>query len=165
MDRKHSSLTTKYISPFNLKQIFRVVSIWRNCGKDMATKYGIHHWDNGWIKSFMIFVIQLLKGFKTYVVCDNADTLATFQIRQSYHQLNFSKFAVNPKLNGKGIGSYCIEVMSRMALESQCNILTCEVYDKSRHALEFYLHRGFCISGEIHTIKYTEIVLTKSLTI
>jgi hypothetical protein len=38
-----------------------------------------------------------------------------------------------------------------------------EVYDKSQHAIDFYLHRGYVQCGVVNSLKYKEYVLQKQL--
>ena len=49
----------------------------------MAKKYDIHHWDNPWIKTFLIVLICLTKN-KVYLVGDER-TVATYQIKKTEH--------------------------------------------------------------------------------
>ena len=41
--------------------------------------------------------------------------------------------------------------------------VTCEVYDKSEHAIKFYEHRGYRQYGTVGTLKYTELQMEKEL--
>ena len=84
-------------------------------------------------------------------------------IKRMNDSLHFSKLAVSPHSSGKGIGSYCIDFMENEARRLGASALECEVYDKSRHAYDFYINRGFKEVGKTGTLKYSEFVLKKTL--
>ena len=46
--------TLKKIEKLNISGVHKVASILNACGKDMALKYDLHHWDNPYLKSFLI---------------------------------------------------------------------------------------------------------------
>lgn len=71
----------KKINTFNIIDLFKVTNILYLCGKDMALKYDLHHWDNSLIKEWIIVCLCALKN-DIYLVCDEKDVVATFQIKK-----------------------------------------------------------------------------------
>lgn len=97
-----------------------------------------------------------------YVVCDDDGiTVATFQIKIINKEINFQKLAVNPNVASKGIGTYCINKMIDFAIQNKIDVLTCEVYEQSKHAIKFYDKLGLVQIGEVKTRKHKELVLKK----
>lgn len=157
------SYSVKKISIFNLIALNSVAKILKDCGDDMYQKYQLSHWKNYYIKTMLIVVYTALKH-KVYGVYDGADNMiATFQTRELSDGLHFSKLAVSPKASRRGIGSYCLEKMEHLAKDKGLLCLKCEVYDKSKHAYNFYLKHGFKEVGKVETMKYTEVALMKNL--
>lgn len=52
----------KRVSLINLSGQFKVNNILYDCGKDMAKKYDLHHWDNSHFKNLIIVVLCELKN-------------------------------------------------------------------------------------------------------
>lgn len=153
------------IQKLNILSIFKlkkVSDILYECGKDMAARYGLHHWDNPHVKNWLIVVMCALKN-DIYLVYLSQKPVATFQIRKSKNTVIFQKLATLPTFSGCGIGSFCIEEIERLAREADCSEVTCEVYDKSEHAKNFYERRGYTIYGTTETLKYKELKLRKEL--
>ena len=154
----------KRVRIFNIFKFNKIVSILCQSGKNMAEKFNLHHWDNSKIKNIIIVFLCALKNklFLVYDIVDNKP-VATFQIKQRSGLLKFSKLATLPNLEGKGIGSFCIEKIEEIAKENVCNKVCCEVYNESKHAIKFYKNRGYKECGTINTIKYIEIKMEKDL--
>lgn len=53
--------------------------------------------------------------------------------------------------------------IERLAKESGCAEVVCEVYDKSEHAKAFYEHRGYISYSTTETLKYKEQKLRKEI--
>lgn len=53
----------KKISILNLIGQNKINNILFDCGKDMAKKYDLHHWDNSHLKNFIIILLCELKKF------------------------------------------------------------------------------------------------------
>lgn len=150
------------IGLLNLLGQLKVNNILFDCGKDMAVKYDLHHWDNSHLKNFIIIVICELKN-TVYLVTDNEMPIATFQTRKVGKVMHFEKLASSPKNSGKGVGSFCMNKIEGIARKAGCERVSMEVYSPSQHALEFYLHRGYVVCGNTKTIKYAEIKMEKVL--
>ena len=151
----------KRVRFYNLFDIKSISDILYACGKDMAEKYNIHHWDNGYLKTFLIAIYSSLKGCTYILSNDNNAAIATFQVSLSNDRLHFGKLATHPQYAGKGIGTYCINRIEKIASAKNCKEVYMEVYDKSQHAIDFYKHKGYEVCGETKTIKYTEIKMRK----
>jgi GNAT superfamily N-acetyltransferase len=140
----------------------RVSDILYKCGKDMAKEYGLYHWDNSYVKNWIIVALCSLKN-DIYLVYNGKTPVATFQTRKTAKSFLFQKLATSPAFSGGGIGSYCVTEIERLAKENCCLDVICEVYDKSEHARNFYEHRGYTIYGVTETLKYKELKLRKEL--
>lgn len=141
--------------------VFAVTNILHACGKDMAKKYDIHHWDNLWAKTFLIVLLCLIKN-KVYVVKDKK-IVATYQTKKTECGLYFEKLAVKPEESGKGIGSFCLKQIEDEAQISGCVKVQADVYSKSQHAIQFYKRHGYARTGENKTLKYEVVCLEKVL--
>lgn len=147
---------------WNIVGLYSVSNILYKCGKDMAAKYDLHHWDNFHIKNWIIVVLCVIKNH-VYLVCDGKTPVATFQVRKLNQSFLFQKLATSPEFSGGGIGSFCLNEIERLAKSENCKEIICEVYDKSEHAKVFYEHKGYVVYGENDTLKYKEIKLRKEL--
>lgn len=156
----NKKLKTKRVFLYEVKKILNIAEILHSCGQDMAKRYGLHHWDNSMIKTYIILVFCLLKN-QVYLVLDDNNLVATFQIKKMDDVLFFEKLAVIPMESGKGYGSYCMELIETKARELDCKKVRMEVYDQSQHAIEFYVAKGYMQVGEANTLKYTDIVMEK----
>ena len=151
------------LSKFNITGLKKVSDILYKCGKDMADKYDLHHWDNFHIKNHIIVALCALKN-DIYLVYDEKTPVATFQTRKSGEKsFLFSKLATNPEFARGGIGSYCLTEIESLAKNNGCVEVVCEVYDKSEHAIKFYEHRGYTVYGMSETLKYKEWKMRKAI--
>ena len=150
------------VSLFNIRGQIKVNNILFDCGKDMAKKYDLHHWDNSHLKNFIIVALCELKN-TVYLVFENGNPVATFQTKRIDKAMRFEKLACLPKFSGKGIGSYCMNYIEELAKNADCEKVCMEVYSPSQHALSFYLCRGYKLCGETNTLKYSEVKMEKVL--
>jgi len=150
------------IGLLNIPGQLKVNRILYDCGKDMAEKYDLHHWDNSHLKNCVIVALCELRN-SVYLVTDNGKPVATFQTKLADGSMRFEKLACSPQYAGKGVGSFCLKNIEEMAQKAGCPKICMEVYSQSRHALDFYLHRGYRICGETKTLKYSEIKMEKML--
>ena len=147
---------------WNIAGLLKVSSILYECGKDMAAKYDLHHWDNPHIKNWAIVALCALKN-DIYLVYDNKIPVATFQTRKINQSFLFQKLATLPQFAGGGIGTFCLNEIETLAKGKNCIEIICEVYDQSEHAKRFYEHKGYLIYGETESLKYKELKLRKEL--
>ena len=153
----------KKVSMLNIFDLNRVNQILRSCGKDMYKKYGLGHWNNNWIKNFLIVCLCALKNTIYLVKDSSGNYVATFQFKVNNRKLRLQKLATKPQFAGNGVGSYCLTEAEHIAKTLKCNAVCFEVYNKSEHAIEFYKHRGYEVCGEIKTLKYTKILMEKNI--
>ena len=147
---------------WSIGKLYRVADILYQCGKDMANRYDLHHWENSHLKTWLIVLMCVLKN-DIYLVLDQKTPVATFQVQKKENALLFQKLATHPAFAGKGIGSFCLSEMERIARERGCLEIICEVYDQSRHAIRFYEHKGYTVYGTVKTLKYNELKMRKPL--
>lgn len=153
---------SKKVAVFNIPALIYVSVILWDCGADMYKKYQLTHWKNSFFKTFLIVMYTALKNC-VWGVYEDKKIIATFQTKIQNKRLHFGKLAVSPKISGKGVGSYCLTEMEKMAKCQGLTSLTCEVYEKSKHAYDFYIKRGFTVVGEMKTLNYKELILEKRL--
>lgn len=154
--------SARKISKFNIPALKKVSDILYECGKDMAAKYDLRHWDNSHVKNWLIVAMCALKH-DIYLIYRDDIPVATFQTRKIGQSFRFQKLATSPKYAGGGIGSYCVNEIESIAKEKGCTEVICEVYDKSEHAKSFYEHRGFITCGATETLKYKELKMRKEI--
>lgn len=155
-------LTVHKVYPYDIRALKDVSDILYACGKDMARKYGLHHWNNSHIKNWLIVAMCAVKN-DIYLVYNAKKPVATFQIQKTKDTFRFQKLAASPAFSGCGAGSFCIAEIERLAREDGYSEVICEVYDKSEHAKNFYEHRGYTVYGTTETLKYRELKLRKEL--
>ena len=143
-------------------RINEVASILNACGKDMAQKYNLHHWDNSYAKSLLIVGKCALKN-DVYIVYDGKEPAATFMTKKHGDSFHFEKLGTLPEKSGCGIGSWCMGEIEEMAKKMACNKVTMEVYEPSKHAISFYQNKGYMVVGKLDTIKYTEVKMEKEI--
>lgn len=84
------------VNLFNFPGQIKVNNILFDCGKDMAKKYDLHHWDNSHFKNFLIVAMCELKN-TVYLVTEDEKPVATFQTKQVGKTMRFEKLACSPK--------------------------------------------------------------------
>ncbi len=152
----------KQVLPFSIRRLIQVENILFKCGKNMAEKENLHHWDNAHIKNALIVCLCALKN-KVYLVFEGTTPIATYQTKVICDKIRFQKLATIPDYSGRGIGSFCMSEIERQASNCGCKSVCCEVYDKSTHAINFYKHKGYVVVGKEETLKYTELIMEKAL--
>lgn len=147
---------------WNIPGLLKVLKILDRCGKDMAKKYNLHHWDNSFLKNVVIVGLCALKN-KIWLVCEDEQAVATFQTKKTDSGFHLQKLGTNPEFAGKGVGSFCMQTIEQMACDEGCDRVYFEVYAASEHALRFYENRGYTCVGQTSTLKYTELRMEKNL--
>ncbi len=154
--------TIKKIIKTDLKSLINIAIILNACGKNMAREFNLHHWDNSLIKSFLIVLYRSIDN-KTYLLYDSEKPIATFMLRIQNNNLHFEKLAVLPNESRRGVGSFCLKKIEEIAIKHNCKKISLEVYEHSKHAIDFYLHKGFAITKKKESLKYNEFSMEKSL--
>lgn len=147
---------------WNIKKLLQVSNILYKCGKDMAEKFNLHHWDNSHFKNWIIVALCAMKN-QIYLVYNDKIPVATFQTKKKGQSYLFQKLATSPEFSGQGIGTFCLNEIERLAKTEYCKKIICEVYDRSEHAKMFYGHKGYVVYEETDTLKYKELKLRKEL--
>lgn len=154
--------SVKRLKAIDIFGILKVTNILQKCGKDMALRSNLHHWDNFYLKTLAIVFYCSLKN-DIYLVFGSNTPVATFQTRKIGRSLLFQKLATSPDFSNGGIGTFCLSQIEKIAKETQSDEILCEVYDKSENAVRFYLNRGFKIYDTKETLKYKELKMKKEL--
>ena len=152
----------KKVAIYDIPRFIKVADILNVCGKDMAAKYDLHHWDNSYLKSLFIVCLCALKN-QIYLLYSNGKPVATFQVKAKKDILHFEKLGTLPTEEGKGIGTLCMKKIEDIASECGCHKVVMEVYEPSRNAVCFYEHRGYQSVGTVNTLKYKEIRMEKEI--
>lgn len=156
-------LTMREIRWYQPVGLLRVAEILYACGRDMASRYGLQHWNNPRFKTWAIVALCVLKN-RIFLGADaQGKAVATVQVKVLGNALHLAKLAVLPAAGGKGCGSRCLEWAEEYARVQGCDSVELEVYDRSSHALAFYHNRGYERCGSMETRKYTEIRMKKML--
>ena len=147
---------------WNISKFVTVSNILYECGKDMANKYDLHHWDNSHFKNLIIVALCALKN-NVFLVYDDKSPVATFQTRRIGQSYLFQKLATSPEYAGRGIGTFCLCEIERLGKDENCKEIICEVYELSEHAKKFYEHKGYVVYDAVNTLKHRELKLKKEL--
>ena len=154
--------TLKKVGKLDIPRLNNVAAILNACGKDMAKKYDLHHWDNPYLKSLVIVGLCALKN-DIYLFYANEKPVATFMTKVQGDSLHFEKLGTLPSEAGKGIGSMCMAKIEEVAKNAGCKKVVMEVYEPSQHALSFYEHKGYKAVGMTDTLKYKEVRMERNL--
>lgn len=155
-------LKIEKVNKFDLFRMNKVAHILYLCGKDMAKRYDLHHWDNPYVKSLIIVALGELKN-TVYLLYDEKDPVATFQVKKNGDAMHFEKLGTLPQKAGNGLGTSCMKQIEAIAKNANCDRVTMDVYEPSQHAITFYEHRGYTRIGVKETLKYKEIVMEKRI--
>ena len=156
-------MTFRKIKSWNIPAMIKVSDILYKCGKNMAEKFDLHHWDNSRFKTWKI-VRSCAKKNDVYLAYNDKNTpVATFQTCKREERFFFEKFATLPEFSGSGIGTLCINEIERLGKTESCKEVICEVYDKSAHAVSFYDRRGFTPYETVRYGEYNVIMLKKEI--
>ena len=135
----------KKVNLFDISKQFVVARMLYTCGKNMAQKYDLHHWDNSFIKTLVIVFICMLKN-DVYILFEDNVMVATFQTKVINRCLFLEKLCVLPEFSGNGIGSLCLKKVENVANDLKCEKIVLNVYRYSNHAISFYKKNGYRVS-------------------
>jgi GNAT superfamily N-acetyltransferase len=78
---------------------------------------------------------------------------------------HFGQFAVEPLLQGSGIGSALLRLVERRAVADKKLELACDTAEPAAHLLDYYQRRGFRVVGHHRWphARYTSVILSKRL--
>lgn len=143
--------------------IVNVFDILRACGHEMFEKDGMEHW----IPDYPIEAIEKDCDDKFVVLGYDEERkkyTSTFQMYlDDDRNLYIRKVATHPDYQGLGIGKKNLEYVFGFAKKLGCEKVCLDVYDKSKAAIDFYLHNGFRITGKKATRRFEVVLMEKSM--
>lgn len=154
--------TARKIKKYDIVKLFKVSNILYACGKDMAQKSDLHHWNVSRLKMLMIVVWYNLSN-DTYLVYEGETAKATFQVKKLDDTMAFQKLATAPQYSGKGLGTFCLQEIEQIAKAAGCKEVICDVYDKNTDVKVYYEKRGYHQYDIGETRNYTILKLKKEI--
>jgi GNAT superfamily N-acetyltransferase len=134
------------IGPGEMEPVYKILKL---CGQDMKLRLGLIHW-------YPPYPIELLRkdveARSVYAVSEDEQIIATFTINteplEYYYKelwkhpeqqaMYVSHLAVLPKLQSKGIGSWCMKNIEHIAADLGCEVVRLDAYEKYGQLLQFY---------------------------
>ena len=150
----------------NYKYCEEIYSILKECGEDMYKNQSLEHWLNPYpiskiredIVSKRLFLVKLNNEFVgTFSLDKNSSRFFT----DNKNYIYLSKFAVLPKHSGIGIGRKCLNYIETIAKNENYKGIRLDVYDKSKHAINFYIRNGFKELFVAKTTNFSVICMEK----
>jgi GNAT superfamily N-acetyltransferase len=79
---------------------------------------------------------------------------------------SFGQFAVEPTMQGHGIGRLLLDEVERLAVESGAGELACDTAEGAKHLIALYEKRGYRIVGTVDwgETNYLSVILSKEIT-
>ena len=143
--------------------ITNVFNILSACGHEMLEKDGLEHW----IPDYPIEAIEKDCNDKFVVLGydeERKQYTSTFQMYLDENRnLYIRKVATHPDCQGRGIGKRSMAYVFNFARKLGCEKVCLDVYDKSKAAIDFYLHNGFRITGKKATRRFEVVLMEKSM--
>jgi GNAT superfamily N-acetyltransferase len=80
---------------------------------------------------------------------------------------HFGQFAVDPMLQGKGIGDELLQFIERYAMSNGAAELALDTAEKAEHLVNYYTRRGyrFITHVQCEEVNYRSVILSKNLKI
>jgi GNAT superfamily N-acetyltransferase len=144
-------LHTNKVGPDEVESLHEIL---RLCGLDMQARFGLAHW----IPAYPLELMRRDAEQKSvYAVLDGERTGATFTVGTQppfYYDpvlselpnakaMYLNRLAVLPEMQGRGIGTWCMQIIERLAVENACSVLRFDAYDKHLKLLDFYRGLGY----------------------
>lgn len=131
------------------------------CGRDMHERNGLTHWLRPYSKEN---IRNDILNKDVFIVKSDGINIGTFTLAQNEKDsMYISKLAVVPENSGQGIGRKCMSFIEEYAIGKQAYVLKLDVYDKSLHAIDFYIKWGFIVTGERPTTNFRVLLMEKNL--
>lgn len=163
------NLSFEKVNSDDFEKIIEIYNIIHDCGQTMLHNQGLTHWS----KPYPIdFIKQDCLNRDVYLIKDlNKNTYVhTFQLEFRYicddrqtTEAYLYKFATRPNFSGKGIGKFSMDFIEDYCRSIGVAKISLEVYEKSEHAIRFYQHRGFIITGQKQTRHFVVYLMEKTL--
>jgi len=145
------NLHLKKVGPHEVEPLHEIL---RLCGLDIQSRFGLAQW----IPPYPLELMQRDAEQKSvYAVLDGDRTVATFTVGTQppfYYDPSLSEFpnakamylnrlAVLPEMQGHGLGTWCMQIIDRLAVDSGCALLRFDTYDKNLKLIDFYRGLGY----------------------
>lgn len=174
-------ITFERVSPDQHEKVAKVYELIRDCGREMLEKQGLSHWGS----PYPLESVQKDCEQREVFLAVNLDTgiyVHTFQLeffgcadsweagvigedgkckRQLVAEVH--KFCTAPKYGGMGIGTQSMNFIEEYCRSRRVSTITLDVYEKSKHAINFYEHRGFVITGRKNTRRFVVFTMENHL--
>lgn len=147
-------LTFKKISPLNICGIAKARKILYTCGKDLAKKQDLHHWDNSHFKWMVIMALCALKNNIYLAIDENKKAVATIQSKVYGDTLKLEKGGTLPSYQGQGVFEKVMNYQKEIARQKGCTKLCLEVYEKSEKSFKYFLKLGYRVVDTCETKNY-----------
>lgn len=146
--------------PAGSPEIRDIYDILRLCGEDMYENQGLCHWRTPYP---MDAIEKNCADHPVYLVKRSGESAATFQIIPGSGFVTLSKLAVAPRFSGRGIGAGIMAFLEKWCAGQGMDTIRLDVYDKSQHAIAFYLRHGFTVTGSAPTRHFRVLLMEKKL--
>jgi GNAT superfamily N-acetyltransferase len=79
---------------------------------------------------------------------------------------SFGQFAVEPELQGSGLGSKLMSMLEDRAKQTGAAELACDTAEGATHLIDYYTRRGYRLvdTAQWEGVNYRSVILSKSLT-
>ncbi|WP_158234626.1 GNAT family N-acetyltransferase [Lentibacillus sediminis] len=150
-----------------LKEIYEII---RASGEHMLKHQGLAHWKTPYpIKSIKknceeknVFLVKDLDT-NLYVHTFQLEFKCSMKNNNEEHEAVLNKFATIPQAAGKGIGKKSLIYIEDYCRNNGASIINLDVYDQSKHAIQFYKKRGFVVTSSKPTRNFTVYIMEKQL--
>ncbi len=158
-----TTLTCRRVGPEAVEPLHEIL---RLCGVEMHKRLGLDHWFPPIPLERMrreaaesrVHAVeadgQLVATFTTST--DSAKYPEHFWVDPSHRALYLSRLAVLPSHQGLGIGKWCLRETERQARELNCQAIRFDSHANNKPLVEYYLHHGYTIRGEMPWIASPE---------
>jgi GNAT superfamily N-acetyltransferase len=164
-------LTMRKVEPEEIEPLHEIL---KKCGLDEQARFGLGYW----VPPYPLEAMRKSAEERdVYAVYDGDELVATFTtgtqqpsyyltipgVREAWDAsgepaLYLSRLAVLPEFQGRGIGTWCIKRMERLARAEGCKAVRFDAYDKHLKLLEYYDRLGYHRRGTFtfNTKRYGE---------
>lgn len=176
------SLTALRMQPVSASEIPLLHKILVACGLDLQERLGLNYWVPPYPLEKMV---RDLGEKRVYGVFSGEEAIATFTLETTmppeytqYGKIRWQvanglamyvhRLAVLPTWQGRGVGTWCLQSMEKLAAEQGCSAVRLDAVKVNRNLLAFYNRRGYRLVGELiyppETLLNDAFVLEKILT-
>ena len=138
------------VEPGDTLGIDQVYAILAAAGAYMVEVFDLHHWEEPYPKEAIardtetkqVYLAKEGDAFAaTFTLSDK--TIRAFADNPDAGAMYLSKFSVAPGIMKGGVGSACIRYLEQLCREQNKTKVRLDVYNKSEHAIKFYLKMGY----------------------